>query len=138
MGHDQTISQHVRHHRTIQEPDPCLAIFLYTCLLADISISSLMASTVSATSFTLTWVPPPPPPTPPPGSSLQMNYTIVVTRDNGSTEGTFVTMATSLTVQLSQQSCGLYLIDVAAMCARMKLGPISSLNITSGMYTCVP
>ena len=68
-----------------------------------------------------------------------MNFSVVITRGDGSYEGVFVTKATALTVMLSTQPCGLYHIAVAAICVSdMKttaLGPVNTLNISLGMYT---
>lgn len=98
------------------------------CLFADMSVSNLAASPRNANSIMLSWTPPINPP---------HNYSVIVTRSDGHTEGAFVTMATSLTVPLSQQLCELYDIIVATMCVMNKnnisSGPRSYTSIALGM-----
>ena len=96
-------------------------------LFADLSISNLIALPGNVNSIMLSWKPLISPP---------LNYTIMVTRDDGYTEGIFVTKATALTVPLSQQLCGLYHISVATMCVTntsISSGPKSSISIALGM-----
>ena len=93
----------------------------------NMSVSNLAASPRNANSIMLSWTPPINPP---------HNYSVIVTRSDGHTEGAFVTMATSLTVPLSQQLCELYDIIVATMCVMNKnnisSGPRSYTSIALG------
>eukprot|EP00731_Ephydatia_muelleri_P029508 Em0021g31a len=92
----------------------------------NLSISNLIALPGNVNSIMLSWKPLISPP---------LNYTILVTRDDGYTEGIFVTKATALTVPLSQQLCGLYHISVATMCVTntsISSGPKSSISIALG------